>query len=128
MFFYPSAAKMKLENGRWEKREELNRHAASAGGISSGQLARLGEMLAEFSQAEGSRLVGLAEQSQGWGFLGACSTFLAGGENFDNGHGESGYWQVTPLVERKEGVLTFLLSQTPHFCQKVRVRGKPGKV
>lgn len=78
MLFYPSAAKTKLENEGWEKREELISHAASADGISSRQLARLGETLTEFSWAEGSRLVGLAELRQGWGFLGACRASLGG--------------------------------------------------
>lgn len=39
----------------------------------------------------------------GLGFLRAWSASLAGWESFFNG--ESGYWQVTPLVERREGVL-----------------------
>lgn len=49
LLFYPSATKMKLEKGGWEKREELISHAASADGVSSRQLARLGETLTEFS-------------------------------------------------------------------------------
>lgn len=49
LLFYPSAPKMKLENGGLEKREELISYAASADGVSSRQLARLGEMLTEYS-------------------------------------------------------------------------------
>lgn len=49
LLFYPSAEKIKLENGGWEEREELISHAASTDGVSSRQLARLGEMPTEFS-------------------------------------------------------------------------------
>jgi len=47
--FYPSAEKIKLEDGGWEEREELISGSASTDSVSSRQRARLGATPTAFS-------------------------------------------------------------------------------
>lgn len=106
---------------------DLISHAASADGIPSRQFARLGEMLTEFPQAEGTRLVSLAEQSQGWSFLELVvppwldeRALIMGMESQATGKLHSG---------GKEGrCINTSPEPNPWFCQKGGVRGKSGNV